>query len=100
MLKLTKRQRNRLHSLAKRLYSEGVDDEHKSIAFYKRMAEELRVLNLRDEAKVLDSIIESEEIHKKLLNEIVEDLKEKVILSQFKKETTLKGNKSFRVWRR
>ena len=95
MLKLTRKERNRLSHIANKLYRDGVKDEHKAAAFYKRIAEELRKVGLYMEADALAVMAESEELHKSILNEIIADINEKVIVSQFKKETTLKGERPF-----
>lgn len=92
--KLTKRERNRLIRIAKKLYRDGVSDEHKAIAFYKRISNELEKIGLHKEADYIRRMIESKELHKDILNEIIQDINEKVIVSSFKKETTLKGNRS------
>ena len=98
MLNLTKKQRDRLTRIAKKLYRDGVSDEHKAIAFYKRISGELEKIGLHKEADYIRRMIKSKELHKDILNEIIEDINEKVILSSFKKETTLKGD--FRPSRR
>ncbi len=93
-LRLTKRERTKLTRIVNKLYREGVEDEHKAAAFYGRMAEELHKVRLYKESIYLANIAESEKLHKDILNEIIQDIKEKIIMSQFKKEITLKGNKS------
>ncbi len=89
---LTKRKRDRLTRIANKLYRDGVSDEHKAIAFYKRISTELEKIGLHQEADYIRRMIESKELHKDILNEIIEDINEKVIVSSFKKETTLKGD--------
>lgn len=93
MLKLTKKERNRFKRIADKLYRNGVEDEHKAVVFYRRMSKELREAGLYTEADALEIIADSEEIHKSVLNEIIKDIEEKIILSQFKKETVLMGSK-------
>jgi len=94
MLKLTKRKRNGLTRLANMLYRDAVSDEHKAAVFYRRIAEILRNDGFYTQADALILIAEGEEIHKDILNEIIADIREQVIVSQFKKETTLKGESS------
>ena len=89
MLKLTKKERNRFKRIADKLYRNGVEDEHKAVVFYRRMSKELREAGLYTEADALEIIADSEEVHKDILNEIIKDIEEKIIVSQFKKETTL-----------
>jgi len=88
---MNKRSRNRLSRIANTLYRDGVADEHKAVAFYKRMTKELRDIGFNKEADALELIAKSEEAHKDILNEIILNIKEKILLSQFKKETVLKG---------
>ena len=94
-LELTRKERNTLYKLMNSLYRTGVEDERAAAAFYRRMSEKLRNIGLYIEADVLVTMAESEEIHKDILNEIIADIREKVIVSQFTKETTLKDDRTF-----
>lgn len=93
MLKLTKRKRNFLTRLADKLYRDNVEDERKAAVSYRRMAWILRGEGFYTQAEALESIAESEDLHKEILNEIIQDIREQVIVSQFKKETTVKGER-------
>lgn len=86
--------------IAKKLYRDGVQDERKAAFFYRRMSKELRDSGLHSEADALVVMAESEEVHKDILNEIIADIKEKVILSQFQIEVTYKGKKGSLLMRR
>lgn len=94
-LELTKRERTKLSRIANKLYRDGVSDEHKAIAFYKRVSGELERIGLHKEADYIRRMIKSKELHKDILNEIIQDINEKVIVSQFKGEVTLKGDRPF-----
>lgn len=95
MLELTRRERTKLSRIADKLYRDGVGDEHKAAALYRRLSKELRNAGLYMQADALDLMAGSAEVSKDILNEIIEDIREQVIVSQFKKETTLKGDRPF-----
>lgn len=90
--KLTKKERDKLARIANKLYRNGLGDEHKAMTFYRRMVVELRKVGFYTEADALDLMAEGAETTKELLSEIIQDIREKVVVSSFKKETTLKGD--------
>lgn len=95
MLELTRRERNKLSRIADKLYRDGVEDEHRTAALYRRLSKELRVVGLYMQADALDLMAGNTEVSKDILNEIIKDIREQVIVSQFTKETTLKGDRPF-----
>lgn len=86
-LKLTREQR-KVKRLIDKLWRDGVKDEHNAVAFYRTIAKEFRDLGYSKEAKILDTIMEHEQIHKDILNEMIKDLEREVIWKKY-----LKGGK-------
>ena len=92
--KLTRigKERRKLTRIARELYNKGVVDERKSAALYRRISKELREAGFNIQASALELLVETEELHKDILNEIIGDINEQIIMSIYKKSTTLSAD--------
>ena len=82
--KLTRDQR-RVKRIMNKLQKEGVPDEHKAVAFYRKRAKEFEAAGYYEEAEIMKTISEHEQIHKDLLNEMILNLERKVIWKDYLK---------------
>jgi len=78
--RLTKR---RVKVLIDTLWRDGVSDEQKAVAFYRNRAKELRELGFVSQADVLDTISQHEQIHKDILNDLIDSLNREVLLKEY-----------------
>ncbi len=84
-LRLTREQR-RVQRIIDKLKKEGVPDEHKGIAWYRNRARDFEAVGYYEEAEIMKLIQYTEQQHKDILNEMILNLKEKVIWKEYLKE--------------
>jgi len=82
--RLTKKQ-EKMKRLSSKLWRDCIPDEMKAAATYRRIAKELEELELHDEAKTLRILVESEEAHKDILNNIINLLNQRVQIEEIEK---------------
>ena len=80
---MTLRATNKVRRLINTLWRDGVSDEHKAVAFYRNRAKEFRALGMTAQADVLEMISQHEQIHKDILNEMIDNLNREIILKEY-----------------
>lgn len=83
-LRLTREQR-RIKRIMDKLEKEGVKYEHQSVAFYRKRAKEFEGAGYHEEAAIMKTISDHEQIHKDILNNLILDLQRKVIWKEYLK---------------
>ena len=82
-LKLTPKQR-KMKRLADKLWRDCIPDERKAAATYRRIAKELEKLELHDSAEALKIMVQSEETHMVIINDIIFFLKQRIQIEEIK----------------
>ena len=65
------------------LYKEGVERARRSVTFYRKRASEFQDTGYSDEAGVLKLLMDSSEIHQDILNEMIDNLRVKVLWKEY-----------------
>lgn len=69
-----------------RLWRDCLGDEKRLISIYRKIAKELEELELYDASKAFKVMVQSEETHMDIINDIIFSLKQRIQVEEIKKK--------------